>query len=300
MDSPGNVKTRFLLQLRRPSRPPRCGIPTSVLAGLNLVLLTGCADRQAEAPDVASGTIPSSSARDSATAGITAYTYEIVNVWPHDPEAFTQGLVFLNDRLLESTGLNGQSTLRRVDLATGRILQQVKLPSEYFAEGMTVLNGKIYQLTWKNQKGFVYNLETFEREREFSYPGEGWGLTTDGRSLILSDGTHQLRFIDPVTFKVTRTVPVLNQGQPVRMLNELEYIKGELFANVWQSQTIVRIDPATGKVVGTIDFFGLLPPEDRHADTDVLNGIAYDATRDRLFVTGKNWPKLFEVRLKPK
>lgn len=268
-----------------------------VPVGLALALLTGCSENR---PVSASPASSSAARRGSAPTAVPTFTYEVVNTWPHDPEAFTQGLVFLQDRLLESTGLNGQSTLRRVDLSTGRVLQQVKLSPEYFAEGMTVLNGKVYQLTWKNQKGFVYNLDTLQVEREFSYTGEGWGLTTDGRSLILSDGTHQLRFIDPATFQVTRTIAVSNQGQPVRMLNELEYIKGEVFANIWQSQTIVRIDPATGNVLGTIDFFGLLPPADRGASTDVFNGIAYDAAGDRLFVTGKNWPKLFEVRLKPK
>jgi glutamine cyclotransferase len=164
---------------------------------------------------------------------------------------------------------------------------------------MTVLGGKIYQLTWKNQKGFVYDLATFTLEKEFAYTGEGWGLTTDGQSLILSDGTHQLRFLDPVTFKVTRTVNVLRDGQPLRLLNELEFIRGEIYANIWQSHTVARIAPATGHVIGLIDFFGLLPDADRTADTDVLNGLAYDAATDRLFVTGKHWPKLFEVRLKP-
>ena len=165
---------------------------------------------------------------------------------------------------------------------------------------MTVLGGKIFQVTWQNQKGFVYNLETLEVENEFSYTGEGWGLTTDGQSLILSDGTHQIRFLDPVTFKVTRAIAVFSRGQPLRMLNELEYVKGELFANIWQTQSVARIDPATGKLLGMIDFFGLLAPQDYTRNTDVLNGIAYDATGDRLFVTGKNWPKLFEVRLRRK
>jgi glutamine cyclotransferase len=270
--------------------------PATALLGTTLALLSGC--DQSAAPGGASTTETSS--RRAPAARVPMYTYDVVNAWPHDPAAFTQGLVFLNGRLLESTGLHGESTLRRVDLSTGKVLQQVRLAPAYFGEGMTVLNGKIYQVTWQSQKGFVYNLETFALEKEFTYTGEGWGLTTDGKSLILSDGSHQLRFLDPVTFQVTRTVPVLHDGQPLRMLNELEYIKGEVFANIWRSQSVARIDPATGRVTGIIDFFGLLPAADHGPKTDVLNGIAHDAATDRLFVTGKNWPKLFEVKLKVK
>ncbi|MCX6955107.1 MAG: glutaminyl-peptide cyclotransferase [Verrucomicrobia bacterium] len=241
-----------------------------------------------------------SAAASTSAAEPTPYTYEVVHTYPHDPDAFTQGLVFLDGQLLESTGLNGKSSLRRVELATGRVLKQVRVPSEYFAEGMTVLGGKIYQLTWQSHKGFVYDLATFALEKEFSYTGEGWGLTTDGRSLILSDGTDQIRFLDPATFAVTRTIKVTHRGEPLRLLNELELIRGELYANIWQSNTVARIDPATGRVLGMIDFYGLLPAADRTSGTDVLNGVAYDAATDRLFVTGKNWPKLFEVRLRPK
>lgn len=271
----------------RATRPP----PTlrAFLFACALATLAGCDAR-------------SSAGSNSSAAAVTpakAYTYEVVRTFSHDPGAFTQGLVFLNGQLLESTGLNGQSTLRRVDLATGRVLQQVRVPSQYFAEGMTVLGGKIYQLTWKNQRGFVYDLATFALEKDFSYTGEGWGLTTDGRSLILSDGTDRLRFLDPSTFQVTRTVSVTRDGQPLRLLNELEYIRGEIYANIWQSHSVARIDPATGRVTGVIDFFNLLPAADHLPATDVLNGIAHDPATDRLFVTGKNWPKLFEVRLKP-
>ena len=240
-----------------------------------------------------------SSGMSGSPAPLVTSSYDVVRTFPHDRAAFTQGLVYLDGDLLESTGLNGQSTLRRVELSTGRILRQVRVPAEFFAEGLTVLGGKIYQLTWKNQKGFVYDLATFTLEKEFAYTGEGWGLTTDGQSLILSDGTHQLRFLDPVTFKVTRTVNVLRDGQPLRLLNELEFIRGEIYANIWQSHTVVRIAPSTGHVIGLIDFFGLLPDAERTSDTDVLNGLAYDAATDLLFVTGKHWTKLFEVRLKP-
>ena len=260
--------------------------PVTALLALAVACFAGCDARSAAPGRVAPAVVPTS-------------TYAVVHAYPHDPDAFTQGLVYLDGHLLESTGLNGKSTLRRVELATGRVLQQVRVPSQYFAEGMTALGGKIYQLTWQNQKGFVYDLATFALEREFSYSGEGWGLTTDGRSLILSDGTDRLRFLDPATLTVTRTVAVTRDGQPLRLLNELEFIRGEVYANIWQSQTVARIDPATGRVVGLIDFAGLLPAADRTPATDVLNGLAYDAATDRLFVTGKHWPKLFEVRLKP-
>ena len=266
---------------------PPARLLATLLLGPGLAWLAGCDAK------------PAAAAAPAAPAAVASYTYEVVRTFPHDRDAFTQGLVYLDGALLESTGLNGQSTLRRVELATGRVLQQVRVPSQYFAEGMTVLGGKIYQLTWQSQKGFVYDLATFALEKEFAYAGEGWGLTTDGHSLILSDGTDQLRFLDPATFQVTRTLRVTRTGQPLRLLNELEFIRGEIYANIWQSHTVARIDPATGRVLGVIDFFGLLPASDRAANTDVLNGLAYDAATDRLFVTGKNWPKLFEVRLRP-
>lgn len=265
--------------------------------GLSLALWAGCGDKQAASPAGAAAPVPGN---EVAGPGVPTYSYAVVNVWPHDRRAFTEGLTYLKGILLESTGLNGLSTLRKVDLQTGRVLQEVELSSEYFGEGMTVLGDRIFQLTWKNQKGFVYNLETMELEREFSYAGEGWGLTTDGKSLIMSDGTNQIRFLDPATFQVTRTISVFSQGQPLAMLNELEYVKGEIFANIWQTPSVARIDPATGNLLGLVDFSGLLAPEDRDSHTDVLNGIAYDPDGDRLFVTGKDWPKLFEVRLKPR
>jgi glutamine cyclotransferase len=265
------------------------------IALLALLLLANGCNKNNDPPAAVNGPLQ----QTNTSATVPLYSYEIVNVWPHDTSAFTQGLVFLDGALLESTGLNGQSTLRKVDLKTGRVLRQVEIGPEYFAEGLTVLNGKIFQLTWQNQKGFVYDLESFRREKEFGYQGEGWGLTTDGQSLIMSDGTHQIRFLDPVTFEVKRTIAVFYQGQPVNHLNELEYIKGEIFANIWQTFYVIRIDPASGKTLGLINFTGLLSPLDYHPRLDVMNGIAYDAVGDRLFVTGKNWPKLFEVRLKP-
>jgi glutaminyl-peptide cyclotransferase len=246
-------------------------------------------------PAPASSKLPQSSPADP-----VLYTYEVVNAYPHDRRAFTQGLVWSEGNLLESTGLNGESSLRRVDLKTGMVIQRVDLATQYFAEGLTVIGSKVYQVTWQNHTGFVYDLKSFYLEREFRYAGEGWGLTTDGRSLILSDGTAQIRFLDPASSAVQRIVQVTYRGGAVDRLNELEYVRGEVFANVWGSDDVVRIDPVTGMVIGLIDFSGLLRSSERAVDTDVFNGIAYDSAGNRLFVTGKRWPKLFEVRVKRK
>jgi glutaminyl-peptide cyclotransferase len=234
--------------------------------------------------------------------------YEVVNTYPHDPAAFTQGLVFDNGTLLESTGLEKHSTLRRVELQTGKVLQKVDVPRDYFAEGMTLFGGKVYQLTWKGEKGFIYDPQTFLKTGEFTYEGEGWGLTHDADSLILSDGSDKIRFLDPTSYQVKRTISVTDGGQPVEAINELEYVKGEIFANIWPldpggekyRDRIARIDPQTGRVKAWIDMSGLLKPGEVTDPDAVLNGIAYDEQGDRLFVTGKLWPKLFEVRLKQK
>lgn len=226
------------------------------------------------------------------------FTYEVVASWPHDPAAFTQGLIYRDGLLYESTGLYGSSSLRRVAPATGAVLRRVDVPSAYFAEGLTELGGKLYQLTWQSRKGFVYDFETFAQIGEFSYTGEGWGLTEDGESLIMSDGTNQIRFLDPETFEVRRTIRVFRGGAPVTRLNELEYIDGQIYANIWLTDYIVRVDPTTGWVTGWIDLTGLLPPDSGNAD--VLNGIAYDAENGRILVTGKLWPRIFEIRLKRK
>jgi glutamine cyclotransferase len=226
------------------------------------------------------------------------YTYRVVASWPHDSSAFTQGLIYRDGQIFESTGLYGDSSLREVDPETGAVLRLVDVPRQYFAEGLTELGGKLYQLTWQNGVGFVYDAETFAKTGEFRYTGEGWGITHDGESLVMSDGTSTIRFLDPTTFEVERTIDVTWRGAPVARLNELEYIHGLIYANVWLTDTIVAIDPATGRVVRWIDMSGLLQPYDPHAD--VLNGIAYDAENDRILVTGKLWPRLYEVEFVPR
>jgi glutamine cyclotransferase len=234
----------------------------------------------------------------SAVSGeIPTLTYSLVRAWPHDRTAFTEGLVFWEGMLIESTGLYGQSSLRRVNLETGNVVQEVKVPRQYFGEGIAVLDGKIFQLTWQSHRGFIYDVRDLKLEGEFSFIGEGWGLTTDGQLLVMTDGTNRIRFLDPKTFQVARTIDVMAHGQPVKMLNELEYVNGKIYANVWKTKFILEIDPASGRVLASIDFVGLLPQADYAKDTDVMNGIAYDEKGDRLFVTGKNWPKLFEVKV---
>jgi glutaminyl-peptide cyclotransferase len=236
-----------------------------------------------------------------ATPPPPVYSFEIRNSYPHDHAAFTQGLVIQDGVLFESTGLHGSSSLRKVDLQTGRVLKKIDVPAEYFAEGMTIFRGKIFQLTWQSHKGFTYNPESFAKTGEFAYEGEGWGLTHDEHSLIMSDGTNRIRFLDPSSFKVVRTIKVFDGTLPLTQLNELEYIRGEIYANIWQTDRVVRIAPGTGEVIGWIDLTGLLKIKDDPAEpVNVLNGIAYDERKDRLYVTGKLWPKLFEIKLKPK
>jgi glutamine cyclotransferase len=228
-----------------------------------------------------------------------AWTYKVVNTFAHDPKAFTQGLVFDDGFLYEGTGLNGRSELRKVELETGKVLQTHKLADEYFGEGITIFGDCIIQLTYQSNIGFVYNKETFELQREFSYPTEGWGLTHDGENLIMSDGTPMLYFLDPETFKQNRKIMVLDQDSPVWGLNELEYIDEQIYANVWPTERIVRIEPETGEVIGWIDIEGILAPQDHSEPVDVFNGIAYDSANRRLFVTGKFYPKLYEIKLIP-
>ncbi|HQY55374.1 MAG TPA: glutaminyl-peptide cyclotransferase [Dokdonella sp.] len=228
----------------------------------------------------------------------TVLEYEIVKSWPHDRAAFTQGLIYRDGFLYESTGLNGRSSLRKVKLETGEVVQRESVASEYFAEGLTDWKDRLIQITWQSQLGFVHDLKTFRREGQFNYSGEGWGITHDARRLIMSDGTSTLRFLDPQSFQQTGALEVTYQGRPLANLNELEFVRGRIFANVWQSNSIVVIDPGSGRVTAQIDLPGLLNAEDRAGGVDVLNGIAYDARKDRLFVTGKLWPKIFELKLK--
>jgi glutamine cyclotransferase len=226
-------------------------------------------------------------------------TFEVINEYPHDPDAFTQGLIYLDGYFYESTGLYGRSSLRKVDIISGEVLQIFDLPSQYFAEGLAHWDGQLIQLTWQENTGFIYDLQGFSLLEQFSYPTEGWGLTQDGEHLIMSDGSSTLFFLDPASLQVVYQKSVTQKGEEVVRLNELEYVLGEVFANIWQTDTIVRIDPESGQVLGEIDLSGILPDSERTPQTDVLNGIAYDPESDRLFITGKLWTKVFEIRLVP-
>ena len=228
------------------------------------------------------------------------YSYRVVNAYPHDSKAFTQGLSYLNGYLYESTGWNGQSSLRKVRFETGEVLQRIDLPPEHFGEGIAIFDNQIVQLTWQSQRGFVYNLSDFRLLREFFYAGEGWGLATYGRDLLMSDGSAEIRVLDGRTLHEKRRIRVRDGNSPITQLNELEMVNGQLFANVWQTDRIARIAPQSGKVLGWIDLQGLLGPMYRLRSDAVLNGIAYDPAGKRLFVTGKLWPRLFEIQLVPK
>ncbi len=237
---------------------------------------------------------------------IPVYTYEIVKAYPHDSKAFTQGLIIKDGVFYESTGQYGESSLRKVEVTTGKVLKKQDVAREYFAEGITLLNDRIYQLTWDEQTAFVYDLD-FKLQKEFRYAGEGWGITNDGTNLYMSDGTHVIRVVDPEKFETMKTIVVKDEtGRPIYKLNELEWVKGEIWANVWHSESInkpnhiARIDPATGALLGWINLDGI-SPDDVNADPEnTLNGIAYDAPSDKIYVTGKRWKKLFEIKIKPK
>jgi glutamine cyclotransferase len=237
-----------------------------------------------------------------AWAQVPVYGASVVHAYPHDPGAFTEGLFYLNGFLYESTGLEGKSDIRKVQLATGKVVQRRAIDRKYFGEGVIAWKGKLVELTWQSEIGFTYDLATFKPRSQFHYQGEGWALTTDGKRIIMSDGTPQLRFLDPETLAETGRLDVTINGRPLAMINELEWVKGEILANVWQTNYVVRIDPRTGKVTGVIDLSPLVQQEQSQAQArgrpiDVLNGIAYDAAHDRLFVTGKLWPHLYEIRL---
>jgi glutamine cyclotransferase len=246
----------------------------------------------------ANANLPANTANTAPHAPPVKYGYEVTSVWPHDRGAFTQGLIFAHGKFYEGTGQEGHSSLRVVEPKTGKVLKKVDVPEPFFAEGITLLNGKIYQLTWQHGIGFIYDAEKLEQTGKFEYNGEGWGITTDGHSLIMSDGSNRLKFLDPDSFRVTKTIAVLDGSQPINELNELEYINGEIYANIWHDDRIVTIDPQDGRVTGWIDLTGLLPAADVTDPEAVLNGIAYDPTEKRLFVTGKLWPRVFEIELK--
>jgi glutamine cyclotransferase len=229
----------------------------------------------------------------------SVYTYEIINTFPHDRKAYTQGLVFQNGVLYEGTGLPGRSSLRKVELETGNVLQTHKLSAEFFGEGITIFADKIIQLTFQENVGFVYNKDTFELLRKFNYPTEGWGITHNDKHLIMSDGTPTLYFLDPETFEQVRSIKVYDRGVSVWGVNELEYVEGQIYANIWPAEQIAIISPQTGRVMSWINMKGLLTKQDRSQPVDVFNGIAYDKENGRLFVTGKFWPKLFEIKVIP-
>jgi glutaminyl-peptide cyclotransferase len=240
-------------------------------------------------------------------AQLPVYGYEIVKTYPHDPKAFSQGLLFHDGFLYESTGQEGQSSVRKVEIETGKVLQKFDLPGDNFGEGLALHDNQLFQITWRNHIGRVYDIKDFKLVREFSYQGDGWGLASDGTHLFMTDGTHVMRVMDPASFKSVRMIAVMREdGKPLMQINELEYVKGEIWANVWHSEQpdilgkpnyIARIDPANGKLLGWIDLDGISPDDTKRGEENTLNGIAYDAANDRIFVTGKNWKKLFEIKL---
>lgn len=231
-------------------------------------------------------------------AAIPVYGYRIVHVYPHATSAYTEGLFYKDGFLYESTGEKGDSSIRKVQLETGKVLRQQDVPSQYFGEGIVDWKGQLIQLTWQSETGFVYGLNDFKLKHTFHYPGEGWALTRDSKHIYMSDGSSILRILDPDTLAATGSIMVMADGVPVTNLNELEWVKGEIYANIWLTNRIARINPSTGQVVGWIDLTGLLDVNKLPTPAnDVLNGIAYDAAHDRLFVTGKRWPKLFEIKL---
>jgi glutamine cyclotransferase len=259
---------------------------------LVLLAVAACAEVPASTPQA-----PAEALAES--AGPERYTYRIVATYPHDRRAFTQGLFVLEGELYESTGQVGQSTIRRVRIEDGRVLQSVHIPRDQFGEGIVNWGDEIINISWQDGIGYRWDRRTFRRLGEWRYTGEGWGLTQNGRDIIMSDGTPELRFLDPDTLQERRRLTVTLNGQPLANLNELEWVEGEVFANVWMTPAIVRIDPTTGRVTGIVDL-SALAAENGGSDSDnVLNGIAYDAAGDRLFLTGKNWPRLYEIDLVP-
>ncbi len=277
--------------MKKPAHGPSIVTPTLSRRGFARLLwvaaLAGCSDRVS--PDAVRTRVEDKD--------IPTYGFEVVKTFPHDPRAFTQGLVFHDGKFYESTGQEGESSLRHVEIETGKVLTKVDLARDLFGEGLALIGDELFQLTWKNGIAIVYDRATLREKRRHRYQGEGWGLAYDGTSLVMSDGTATLRFIDPKTFRVVRRVSVTIDGTALKDLNELEYIDGEVWANVWYQDGLARIDPKSGKVTGWVNLGTLWPQKQRPSEDHVLNGIAYDATGKRLFVTGKYWPKLYEIRL---
>lgn len=267
-------------------------------------LVFGCSDgNSATKPPTGNG-----SAVTKKPAALPVSGYEVIKTYPHDPKAFTEGLFYHDGFLYESTGQEGRSSLRKVELETGKVVQKFDLPPEDFGEGISLVNGKIYQLTWRAGLCRVFDAKTFKLIKELNYQGEGWGLTTDGSALYMSQGTHVLKVLEAETFKQAQTLPVMREdGRPLMQINELEWVKGEIWANVWHSEQpdvlgkpnyIARIEPATGKLLGWINLAGISPADQAQDPENTLNGIAYDREKDRIFVTGKNWKNLYEIKLK--
>jgi glutamine cyclotransferase len=265
-----------------------------------LIILCAIACSQAgNTPATNSSTATASANRPGENrVGPRTYSYEVVNKYPHDTQAFLQGLVYHDNGFYESTGGNGQSSLRRVEMASGQVVKKVMLSEEDFGEGLALVEDKLVQLTWQSGKGYVYDRDTFRKLREFSYRMEGWGLTFDGKRLILSDGSNALTFLDPQTYQTVGKLNVTLNGRAVQKINELEFIEGEIWANVWHEEVVLRIDPGTGVVASLIDLRGLRPRETAQDTEAVLNGIAYDPAAKRIFVSGKRWPSIFEIRIK--
>lgn len=236
-----------------------------------------------------------------AQSAIPVYGYKVLHTYPHDTGAYTEGFFYLNGYFYEGTGTVGQSSVRKVDIKTGEVVQQAHLPPPDYGEGIVAWKHKLIELTWQSHHGYIYDLDSFKRLGQFDYPGEGWALTENGRDILMSDGTPTIRVLDPETLKQVGHIDVTAAGTPLVNINEVEWVKGQIYANVWLTNRIARIDPASGKVVGWIDLTGLGPKADETADpsNDVLNGIAYDAKHDRLFVTGKRWPLIYEIQLTP-
>ncbi|MBN2382879.1 glutaminyl-peptide cyclotransferase [bacterium] len=266
---------------------------------VSLVFSTSCSDDDTddEPPTATATPTQTPVLTPTPTPTIAWYTYTIVHTYPHDSQAYTQGLFYHNGYLYEGTGLYGSSSLRKVALETGEIVQIYHLPSSYFGEGITLFDGRLFQLTYREETCFVYNLDDFSPIQNLSYSGEGWGLCQNGIDLIMSDGSSYITFRDPETFNINNRLQVMRAGHPQYRLNELEYIDGQLFANIWLTDQIVIIDPTSGRVQGIVDLAGLLDTVDHSSTSDVLNGIAWDPTNKRLFVTGKWWPALFEITL---